>query len=146
VRKGFSRVETPLFEGMLVARQPAKEGLVAEQVQVDDVIAAAVEEDVAEDVAHDAIPSPPPHAIPYPSQEPSSPPQQPQSFPQAPPQGKLVIIKLKARLKKLEKANMVKSSKLRRLRKVRASRQVESSDAMKDVFNQGRMIDDIDKD
>nr|GFA27220.1 hypothetical protein [Tanacetum cinerariifolium] len=86
VGKGFSRVETPLFEGMLVARQPAEEGLVAEQVQVDDVIAAAVEEDAAKDVAHDAIPSPPPHAIPYPSQEPSSPPQQPQSFPQAPPQ------------------------------------------------------------
>nr|GFC34565.1 hypothetical protein [Tanacetum cinerariifolium] len=28
VRKGFSGVETPLFEGMLVARQPAEEGLV----------------------------------------------------------------------------------------------------------------------
>nr|GFA03663.1 hypothetical protein [Tanacetum cinerariifolium] len=33
-----------------------------------------------------------------------------------------------------------------RLRKVRASKQVESSDDMEDVFNQGRMIDDIDKD
>nr|GFA34205.1 hypothetical protein [Tanacetum cinerariifolium] len=76
VGKGFSGVETPLFEGMLVARQPAEEGLVAEQVQVDDAI-AAVEEDVADDVAHDAIPSSPPYAIPYPSQEPSSPPQQP---------------------------------------------------------------------
>nr|GFC82592.1 hypothetical protein [Tanacetum cinerariifolium] len=43
---------------------------------------------------------------------------------------KLVIIKLKARVKRLEKANMVKSSKLRRLRK--------------DVFNQERMIDDMD--
>nr|GEU72626.1 ribonuclease H-like domain-containing protein [Tanacetum cinerariifolium] len=59
---------------------------------------------------------------------------------------KLVIIKLKARVKRLEKANMVKSSKLRRLRKVRASKQVESSDAMEDVFNQGRMIDDMHKD
>nr|GEZ83725.1 hypothetical protein [Tanacetum cinerariifolium] len=173
VRKGFSGVETPLFEGMLVARQPAEEGLVDEQVQVDD----AVKENVAKDVAHDAIPSPPSHAIPSPSQEPSSPPQQPQSSPHAPPHDvefptqlqqvlnvcfaltkrvenlendnaaqKLVFIKLKARVKKLEKANMVKSSKLRRLRKVGESRQVESSDDIKDVFNQWRMIDDIYKD
>nr|GFA90478.1 hypothetical protein [Tanacetum cinerariifolium] len=59
---------------------------------------------------------------------------------------KLVIVKLKARVKKLEKANMVKSSKLRRLRKVGASRRVESSADMEDVFNQGRMIDDMDMD
>nr|GEX03000.1 hypothetical protein [Tanacetum cinerariifolium] len=43
-------------------------------------------------------------------------------------------------------ANMVKSSKLRHLRKVGASRRIESSDDMEDVFNQGRMIDDMDKD
>nr|GFA38403.1 hypothetical protein [Tanacetum cinerariifolium] len=59
---------------------------------------------------------------------------------------KLVIINLKARVKRLEKANMVKSSKLRHLRKVEASKQVESSADMEDVFNQGRMIDDMDKD
>nr|GEZ78395.1 hypothetical protein [Tanacetum cinerariifolium] len=177
VGKGLSGVETPLFEGMLVARQPVKEGLVDEQVQVNDAIAAAVEENVTEDVAHDSISSPQPHAIPSHSQEPSSPPQQQQSSPQAPPQDakfptqlqqvlnvcsaltkrvenlekdnaaqKLVIIKLKARVKKLEKANMVKSSKLRRLRKVGASRRVESSSDIEDVFNQGRMIDDIDMD
>nr|GEX96440.1 hypothetical protein [Tanacetum cinerariifolium] len=57
---------------------------------------------------------------------------------------KLVIVKLKARVKKLEKANMVKSSKLRRLRKVGASRRVESSDDIEDVFNQERMIADMD--
>nr|GEZ83697.1 uncharacterized mitochondrial protein AtMg00810-like [Tanacetum cinerariifolium] len=59
---------------------------------------------------------------------------------------KLVIIKLKARVKRLEKANMVKSSKLRHLRKVGASRRIDSSNDMEDVFNQGRMIDDMDKD
>nr|GEY53730.1 hypothetical protein [Tanacetum cinerariifolium] len=90
VGKGFSRVETPLFEGMLALRQPAGEGVAEAQ--------------------------------------------------------KLVIIKLKARVKRLEKANKVKSSKLRRLRKVGASKQVESSADMKDVFNQVRMIDDMDKD
>nr|GFC57765.1 hypothetical protein [Tanacetum cinerariifolium] len=59
---------------------------------------------------------------------------------------KLEIIKLKARVKRLERANKVKSFKLRHLRKVRASRRIESSDDMEDVFNQGRMIDDLDKD
>nr|GFA56817.1 hypothetical protein [Tanacetum cinerariifolium] len=112
-------------------------------------------ENVAEDAAHDAIPSPPSHDIPSPSQEPSSPPQQPQSSPQAPPQGakfpthiqqKLEIIKLQAKVKRLERDNKVKSSKLRRLRKVGASRRVESADDIEDIFNQGRMIDDLDKD
>nr|GFA83588.1 hypothetical protein [Tanacetum cinerariifolium] len=59
---------------------------------------------------------------------------------------KLEIIKLKARVKRLEKPTKVKSSKLRHLRKVEASKRVESSDDMEDVFNQGRMIDDLDKD
>nr|GEZ32515.1 hypothetical protein [Tanacetum cinerariifolium] len=147
------------------------------KVQADDVVGAAVQENVTENVAHDAIPSPTYHDIPSPSQEQSSPPQQPQLSPQAPPQGadfpthiqqvldvcsdlnrrvenlehdnaaqKMEIIKLQARVKRLEKANKVKSSKLRRLRKVRASRRIESSDDMEDVFNQGRMIDDLDKD
>nr|GFB85045.1 hypothetical protein [Tanacetum cinerariifolium] len=120
---------------MLVVRQPAEEEVTEAQVQVDDVVVAAVEEHVAEDVSHDAITSPPPHDIPSPLQDPSSPPQQQQ-----------IIIKLKARVKRLEKANMVKSSKLRRLRKVGASMRVESSADMEDIFNQGRMIDDMDMD
>nr|GFD31661.1 hypothetical protein [Tanacetum cinerariifolium] len=86
VGKGFSGVETPLFEGMLAVGHPAEEGLVAKHVQVDDASAAAVEENVAEDVSHAAIPSPLAHDIPSPSQEPSSPPQQQQSSLQAPPQ------------------------------------------------------------
>nr|GEY25046.1 hypothetical protein [Tanacetum cinerariifolium] len=144
VEKGFSGVETPLFEEIVV-----------------------------EDVSHDAILSPSSHDIPSPSQEPSSPPQQPHVTPPAPTQGeafpatfqqvldtcsalirrvehlehdnvaqKLEIVKLKARVKKLEKTNKVISSKFRRLRKVRASRRVESSDEMEDVFNQGRMMNE----
>nr|GEU85077.1 ribonuclease H-like domain, reverse transcriptase, RNA-dependent DNA polymerase [Tanacetum cinerariifolium] len=58
----------------------------------------------------------------------------------------LEIIKLKERVQRLERANKVKSSKLRRLRKVGPSKRIESSDDMEDVFNQGRMIDDLDKD
>nr|GEX88357.1 hypothetical protein [Tanacetum cinerariifolium] len=59
---------------------------------------------------------------------------------------KLEIIKLKARVKRLERDNKVKSSKLRRLKKVGTSKRIESSVDIKDVFNQGRMIDDLDKD
>nr|GFA83672.1 hypothetical protein [Tanacetum cinerariifolium] len=116
VGKGFSRVETPLFEGMIAARE------------------------IAEDVANEAIPStttpltttplilpsPPSHDIPSTSQ-------------------KLEIIKLKARVKRLERDNKVNFSMLRRLKKVGTSQRIESSD-MEDVFNQGRMIDDLYKD
>nr|GFB01837.1 hypothetical protein [Tanacetum cinerariifolium] len=141
VGKGFSGVETPLFEGMLVVGQPAEKELVDEQVQIDNAIAAAVYENVEENVVENvvenvsqaAILSPLPHDIPSPSQALSSPPQQQHK-----------IVQLKARVKKLEKANKIKSSKLRRLRKVRASRRVESSDGMEDVFNQERMIADMD--
>nr|GFB09093.1 hypothetical protein [Tanacetum cinerariifolium] len=109
VGKGFSGVETPLFEGMLAAREIAEEGIAEEQVQADDVVAAA-------NLKHEKAAQ------------------------------KLEIIKLKARIKRLERANKVKSSKLRRLKKVETSQQIESSDDMEDVFNQGRMIDDLDKD
>nr|GFB23200.1 hypothetical protein [Tanacetum cinerariifolium] len=54
----------------------------------------------------------------------------------------LEIVNLKARVKKLEQTDKVKSSKFWRLRKVGASRQVESSDDMDDVFNQGRMMNE----
>nr|GEX76416.1 hypothetical protein [Tanacetum cinerariifolium] len=60
----------------------------------------------------------------------------------------LEIIKLKTRVKKLEKANKVKALKLRRLRKVGTSQRVDTSDdtIMEDVSNQGRMIDELDRD
>nr|GEY83119.1 hypothetical protein [Tanacetum cinerariifolium] len=55
----------------------------------------------------------------------------------------LEIIKLKARVKKLERLNKVKSSKLRRLKKVGTSQCIESSDDVETVFNQGRISVDI---
>nr|GEZ95483.1 hypothetical protein [Tanacetum cinerariifolium] len=119
VGKGFSGVETPLFEGMLAARQLSEERIAEEQVQADVAVdvAAAVQDNVTEDnLEHDKAAQ------------------------------KLEIIKLKARVKRLERANKVKSSKLRRLRKVGASMRIESSNDIDDVFNQGRMIDDLDKD
>nr|GFA25647.1 hypothetical protein [Tanacetum cinerariifolium] len=93
-------------------------------------------ETVAEDVANEAIPSTPtPLILPSPTSH---------EIPST--SQKLEIIKLKASVKRLEKANKVKSSKLRRLKKVRTSQRIESSNAMEDVFNQGRMIDYLDKD
>nr|GEX66256.1 hypothetical protein [Tanacetum cinerariifolium] len=58
------------------------------------------------------------------------------------------IIKLKTRVKKLERANKVKPLKLRRLRKVGIYQRIESSDdtIMEDVINKGRMIDELDRD
>nr|GFA89700.1 hypothetical protein [Tanacetum cinerariifolium] len=82
-------------------------------------------ETIVEDVAHEAILSTPTPLI-LPSL----------------PSHKLEIIKLKARVKKLERANKVKSSKLKRLKKVEASRRIESSNDLEDVFNQGRMINE----
>nr|GFB95603.1 hypothetical protein [Tanacetum cinerariifolium] len=47
---------------------------------------------------------------------------------------KLEIIKLKARVKRVERTNKVKSSKLRCLKKVGTSQRIESSDDIEDVF------------
>nr|GFA87302.1 hypothetical protein [Tanacetum cinerariifolium] len=58
----------------------------------------------------------------------------------------LEIVKVKARVKKLEKISKVKSFKLRRLKKVGTSQRVEFSDDVENVFNQGRIIIDMDPD
>nr|GEU59147.1 hypothetical protein [Tanacetum cinerariifolium] len=157
VGKGFSRVETPLFEGMLVVQ----------------------------DVHDESIPSPAPPTPPLqPSQDiPStsqaqSLPQQPQSptpaqqhaanFPMSLFQTALdacaaltlrvehlehdkeaqtqEITKLKTRVKKLERVNKVKAFKLRRLKKVGTSQRIDTLDDMEDVSNQERMIIKLDRD
>nr|GFB28946.1 hypothetical protein [Tanacetum cinerariifolium] len=119
--KGFSRVETPLFEGMLVAREPEEQGDAEEQVQ-DNVDGAAQGADTTvsgdDHLEHDKV-----------AQD-------------------LEITKLKTRVKKLERANKVKALKLRRLKKVGTSLRIESSadTDMEDASNQGRMIADLDRD
>nr|GEY72436.1 hypothetical protein [Tanacetum cinerariifolium] len=140
VEKGFSGVETPIFEGMLAARQLAKEGLAEEQIQADDAVGVAVQENVAEDGADFPI------HIQQVLDVCSALTRRVENLEHDNTAQRLEIIKLQTRVKRLERANKVKSSKLRRLRKVGASRQVKSSDDMKDVFNQGRMIDDLDED
>nr|GEY22858.1 hypothetical protein [Tanacetum cinerariifolium] len=111
VGKGFSGVETPLFQNMLAVRDVAEE---AEAQRVLDTCSALVLR--VEGLENDKADQ------------------------------QLEIVKLKARVKKLETINKVKSSKLRRLKKVGTSQRVESSDDVENVFNQGRMIIDMDQD
>nr|GEV21545.1 hypothetical protein [Tanacetum cinerariifolium] len=133
VGKGCLGVETPLFEGMLVAREPEEQGDVEEQDDAEEQGNAdnAAEEPITaaseDDVEDQSIPSPTP---------PTPPPQQHQDIPST------------SQVKKLERTNKVKTLKLRRLRKVRTSQRVDTSDdtIMEDVSNQGRIIDELDKD
>nr|GEU90102.1 hypothetical protein [Tanacetum cinerariifolium] len=142
VGKGFFRVDTPLFEGMIVSQQ-ADEG--SAEVNVDDVSTAGV--------ANKVQPTPPPSPI----AQPPSPQQQPQPLHDAEilmdllynlldtcttltrrvknlEQDKIAqaleITKLKQRVKKLEGRNMLKVSKLRRLQKRRI---IANMDADKDI-------------
>nr|GFC24490.1 hypothetical protein [Tanacetum cinerariifolium] len=57
----------------------------------------------------------------------------------------LEILKLKARVKKLERLNKVKTSKLRCLKKVGTFQRIESSEDKENVFNQGWISVDIDE-
>nr|GEZ27136.1 hypothetical protein [Tanacetum cinerariifolium] len=144
VCKGFSGVETPLFESMLVEHQVVEEGDADEN---DEEVNAGntAEGDVS--VAHREVPtvaeepsitSPtPPTPPPQPSQDTPStshvqptPPQSPQ------------------RVKKLERQNKVRVLKLKRLKKVGTAQRVDTSDktVMDDVSNQGRMIAEMDQD
>nr|GEW54776.1 uncharacterized mitochondrial protein AtMg00810-like [Tanacetum cinerariifolium] len=158
VGKGCSGVETPLFEGMLVAIEPEEQGDVEEHGNDDNVAEEPITAVSEDDVENQYIPSPTsptpppqqPQDIPSRSQA-QSPLPQPQSPTPAPTQGvdfPMKITKLKTRVKKLERANKVKTLKLRRLRKVGTSQRVDTSYdiVMEDVSNQGRMIDELDKD
>nr|GEW51952.1 hypothetical protein [Tanacetum cinerariifolium] len=74
VGKGFSGVETPLFEGMIVAGVIEEEGVAEEQVPdtaVDDAAAHGVDTTVQEDIAQEpSVPSPtPPTPSPQPPQD-----------------------------------------------------------------------------
>nr|GFD29631.1 hypothetical protein [Tanacetum cinerariifolium] len=71
LRKGFSGVETPIFESMLVVRDVAKEAEAQVPAQGDNVQEPAVEEVVPEVVPPtptSSSPSSPPHQPPCPPQ------------------------------------------------------------------------------
>nr|GEZ33626.1 hypothetical protein [Tanacetum cinerariifolium] len=131
VRKGFSGVETPLFEGMLV-EQVIKEGGDAEE-HVQDVADgdATQGDDTAvqrDDAQEPTIPSPTP---------PTPPPQPPQDLPSTSQEGE-----------ETGEGNRVRVLKLRRLKKVGTSQRIDTSEdtVMDDASNQGRIIDELDKD
>nr|GFA33915.1 hypothetical protein [Tanacetum cinerariifolium] len=138
VGKGFSGVETPLFENMLAVRAVDAEEEVVPPTPTSPLPSSLV------------IPSTPPH------QSPSPPPPQAtegsshlvqqvldtcsafiirvEGLETANVAQQLEIIKLKARVKKLERLNKVKSSKLRCLKKFGTSQRVESSEDEENVL------------
>nr|GEV44269.1 hypothetical protein [Tanacetum cinerariifolium] len=159
VGNGFSRVETPLFEGMIVAQQ-------ADDVTDQGVASVDVYDASAADTKP-TLPSPTPTTQPPPpSQElpstseviptppssliahPSSPPQQTQPLQPTHDQDKvaqaLEIITLKQRVKKLERKNKLKVYGLRRLKKDGTAQRVKSSGD--DVSKQGEIIANMDAD
>nr|GEZ84178.1 uncharacterized mitochondrial protein AtMg00810-like [Tanacetum cinerariifolium] len=117
VGKGCSGVEIPLFEGMLVAGEPEEQGDAEEQGTNDNAAQGPDTAVPGDDVQDQSIPSPTP---------PTPPPQPPQDIPSTSKRVEhlehdkvaqdLEIIKLKTKVKKLERAN------------------------------KGRMIDELDKD
>nr|GEX60331.1 putative ribonuclease H-like domain-containing protein [Tanacetum cinerariifolium] len=145
VGKGFSGIETPLFEGMIAAGVIKEEG------------------DAEEQLEH----NPPQSLQPQPQPQLQAQ-QQAVDFPMSLLQEALdactalfkrvehlaydkvaqalEITKLKRKVKRLEKEKMVKVLKLRRLKKVGTSHRIDSSKdtVMEDASNQGRMIDDKD--
>nr|GEX77402.1 putative ribonuclease H-like domain-containing protein [Tanacetum cinerariifolium] len=135
--KGFFRVETPLFERMLVeqeieeeedADEHAEEVTAGDDAHGDD---SAAHGEVSTVTQEPFIPSPTP---------PTPPPQPPQDTPST--------SQLKRRVKKLEKRNKVRVLKLRRLQRVGTSQRINTSDdnVMDDASNHARMIAEIDKD
>nr|GFB53416.1 hypothetical protein [Tanacetum cinerariifolium] len=117
VRKGYSGVETPLFENMLEVREVDAE----EEVQVpahDDVDQENVTEKIADDVAQPTSPLPPSPVIP------SSPPHQsPRPSPSQAAEGSSLLVQ-----QVLDKCS-----------------HIESSEDLENVFNQERVNVDIDE-
>nr|GEX68243.1 putative ribonuclease H-like domain-containing protein [Tanacetum cinerariifolium] len=156
VGKGFSGVDTPLFEGIIVAQQ-VDEG--AAEVNVDDVPAAGVADEGAAEVNVDVVPAAVDEPyIPSPTL-PTQPPPPSQDLPSTSRDAEmsmdllhtlletcttltrrvkhleqdkiaqaLEITKLKQRVKKLERRNKLKLSKIKRLKKVGTAQRVDTSD------------------
>nr|GEV28675.1 putative ribonuclease H-like domain-containing protein [Tanacetum cinerariifolium] len=161
-RKGIFWVETPLFEGMIVAQQAddvVDEG--AAGVDVDTVPAAAAEPSIPSPTPttqplspsqelpsiSQVIPTPPPSPI----AEPSSPPQQQQ--PSQPTHDNAISLDLLHTLMETctTLTKKVEALELRRLKKVRIAQRVKSSadtvmDDQEDASKQGEIIANIDAD
>nr|GEW35902.1 retrovirus-related Pol polyprotein from transposon TNT 1-94 [Tanacetum cinerariifolium] len=134
VGKGFSGVETSLFKGMLVA-QEVEEGVADaehdEGVPTTGDVAEGDDAGIPMNLLQDLIDTCTALSRSVEHLELDK-------IAQA-----LEIIKLKRRVKKLERGNKVKVLKLKRLQKVGTTQRVETSDETEidDASNQGRMID-----
>nr|GFB09973.1 hypothetical protein [Tanacetum cinerariifolium] len=128
VGKGFSGVETPLFETMLTVRDIAEEA----GAQGDDVQEPAAEE-VATNIVPPTLTSPSPSS-PHVFDTCSALAHRVEVLENDKAAQQLEIVKLKAKVKKVEKINKVKSSKLRRLKKVGTSQRVKSSDDVENII------------
>nr|GEV42987.1 hypothetical protein [Tanacetum cinerariifolium] len=130
VDKGFSGVETPLFEGMIVEQTVGES---ADEVQ-DEGVPTAGDAGISIDLLQNLLDicTTLTRRVEHLKQD---------KIAQA-----LEITKLKQRVKKLERRN--KSSKLKRLKRVGTSQRIDTSDDtfMDDVSKQGRMIADMDAD
>nr|GEW35077.1 hypothetical protein [Tanacetum cinerariifolium] len=115
VGKGFSGVETPLFEAMLVAHEVSKG--VADEEHDEGVPAGGVVTEGDVSVTHDEVPTA--------NEEPSIPSPTP---PTSPPPPSYDMPSTSQRVKKLEKRHKVKVLKLKRLQKVGTTQRVETSD------------------
>nr|GEY42293.1 hypothetical protein [Tanacetum cinerariifolium] len=159
VGKGCSGVETPLFEGMLVAREPKNQGDADEQGDVEeqgnDNNAAEESVTAVDDVADQSIPSPTqltpppqqPQDIPSTSQVQSPPPQQ-QSLPPAQPQGADFPMSL---LQEALNAYAALARRVEHLEQDKVAQDLEIIKLKKRVkklerANKGRVIDELDKD
>nr|GEU65355.1 hypothetical protein [Tanacetum cinerariifolium] len=152
VGKGFSGVEIPLFEGMLVVQENMVEGIAYAQVQ-DDAAITTAPKDVAvaveEDIQAQSIPSPfhllkifhlhPKCNILH---------HHPHSNNHKLNHRLLTFHSLKKRVKRLEKGHKVRVFKVRRLKKVGTSQRVETLNdtIIEDVSNHERMIVELDRD
>nr|GEU64998.1 hypothetical protein [Tanacetum cinerariifolium] len=113
VGKGFLGVDTPLFEGMLVAEE--------------------LEEQGGDAVHEPSIPSPTP---------PTPPPQQSQDLPSTSQEEPDACVVLVRRVEHLEYAKLAQALEITKLK--RRVKQLERGN--KDASNQGRMIDELDRD
>nr|GEV91457.1 putative reverse transcriptase domain-containing protein [Tanacetum cinerariifolium] len=131
VGKGFFRVKTPLFEGMIVEQQVVKGD---DEVHDKGVSAAGIVAEGDVSAANDEVLTT--------AEEPSI----PSLTPPTPPPQPSHNIPSTSQVNKLEKRNKVKVLKLKRLKRVGSAQRIDTSDdtVMDDVSNQERMITDMD--
>nr|GFA53663.1 hypothetical protein [Tanacetum cinerariifolium] len=155
VGKGCSGVETPLFEGMLVVREPEEQGDTEEQGNDDNAAEEPVTAILENDVENQSIqsptpPTPPPQQpqdIPSTSQA-QSPPPQPQSLTPAQTQGADFPMSL------LQEALDAYAALARRVKHLKHDKVAQDLEIIKlktrvkklERSNKGRIIDELDKD